>query len=48
MTRALLRLTVLGAVASVNGLNVITAEPFFGPSLMNSMPLRILKAIGPS
>src|SRR5260370_13273455 len=48
ITRALLRLTVFGAVASANGLNVMTAAPFFGPPLMNSMPLRILKAINSS
>jgi hypothetical protein len=32
----------------VNGLNVITAEPFFGAPMMNSIPLRIPKAIGRS
>src|SRR6266851_5495623 len=48
ITRALLRLTVFGAVASANGLNVMTAAPFFGPRLINSMPLRILKAINSS
>src|SRR5512144_2060757 len=47
-TRALRRLTVRGAAASRSGLNVIVAAPAFGPPLMNSMPLRTLKAMRPS
>src|SRR5215813_4342063 len=46
ITRALRRLTVEGAEDSRNGLWVMMARPFFGPPLMNSIPVRIRSAMG--